>query len=68
MIACQYHQDGCSLGLHGGKPKEGNCRECVKAGENNPEYAKRLFDASAITHPPDRPKVSGCCDPPEKTA
>ena len=60
---CGYFiNQGCQLGLFGGKPHAGNCRECVKSGENNPEYAAKLFAAREISHPSSAPKVSGCCD------
>ena len=45
MTDCEHYQNGCLLGLHGGKPLHGNCRACVSAGENHEEYAARLFAA-----------------------
>lgn len=62
MICDHQQQDGCKLGLFGGKPLPGNCRECIRAGENNPEYAARLFASREKTHPSGVRKVSGCCD------
>lgn len=53
----------CDLGLFGGKPYEWNCRECIAAGENNPNYAAILRRAHEATHPPSQAPVSGCCDP-----
>lgn len=65
MIQCSYHNDdSCQLKLHGGKPNKGNCRECILAGENNSEYAERLFAAFRKSHPPNQPQLHGCCDPP----
>jgi len=52
----------CSVGLYGGKPWIGNCRACIQAGENNPEFAASLTDRAARSHPANRAKVSGCCD------
>jgi hypothetical protein len=52
----------CALGLYGGKPWLGNCRDCQKAGENTPEFAAELFARGAKSHPGDRQKISGCCD------
>lgn len=61
---CEYFCLGvCELGLFGGRPYERNCRACMAAGENNTEYAAKLFKARETTHPPNRPPVSGCCDP-----
>lgn len=59
---CPYFKDGCSLGLFGGKPYPHNCAGCIKAGENNPEYAENLFAVHAKSHPTGKRKVSGCCD------
>jgi hypothetical protein len=46
MIDCEHYQNGCNLALHGGKPLLGNCLACIAAGENNKDYADRLFAAS----------------------
>lgn len=62
MTDCEHYQNGCRLGLHGGKPLPGNCRACMAAGENNEEYAAKLFAAFERSHPPGVRKVSGCCD------
>ncbi len=55
-------QFDCALGLYGGKPWLGNCQQCLAKGQNNPEYAKELFEKAERTHPSSRPRVSGCCD------
>jgi hypothetical protein len=39
-----------------------NCQQCAEAGENTPEFAKRLFDGLEKTHPQHVRRVSGCCD------
>ena len=45
---CEYYVEtgervkGCRLQLHGGEPRELNCLACIKAGENNESYAKRM--------------------------
>lgn len=59
---CPHYSAGCLLKLHGGQPLPGNCRACIAAGENNPDYAAALFARFERSHPPDRPRVSGCCD------
>jgi hypothetical protein len=52
----------CSIGWYGGKPWVGNCIECISRAENTPE-AKAAFDTAQIrAHPPDKKRVSGCCD------
>jgi hypothetical protein len=53
----------CQLGLYGGKPYVGNCLTCVREGNNNTAFAAALFARQAITHPPGKPAISGCCDP-----
>jgi hypothetical protein len=64
LILCEHHDSGtCKLGLFGGNPYPRNCMACISAGENRPDYAAALFAAQAITHPPHRPAISGCCDP-----
>ena len=52
----------CALRLYGGKPSHGTCKVCIAKGQNNPEYAKELFEKAERTHPSNRPRVSGCCD------
>jgi hypothetical protein len=52
----------CAIGLYGGKPYVGNCRSCISAGENTPEFAASLTDRAARSHPANRQKISGCCD------
>ena len=59
---CQYLQNGCVLGYHGGKPLPGNCRACIAGEENNPESAKAFFDAMENAHPSSAAPISGCCD------
>jgi hypothetical protein len=52
----------CALGWYGGRPWIGNCADCLKQGNNNPE-AKAAADAiAARAHPANRPRLSGCCD------
>jgi len=61
--SCKFHKDGkCELGLHGGTPHEGNCIACINAGENNKEYAEKLFARYNQTHPTSVKRISGCCD------
>jgi hypothetical protein len=62
MTNCEHYENGCKLGLHGGKPLAGNCEACLAAHENNQEYATALFAAYERSHPPNVLKVSGCCD------
>ena len=64
--SCFYHSElgHCSLGLFGGRPLQGNCRACIANGENTPAYAEQLFARAALAHPPDKMRISGCCDPP----
>jgi hypothetical protein len=52
----------CALGLYGGKPSHGTCKVCIAKGQNNPEYAKELFEKAERTHPSNRARISGCCD------
>lgn len=52
----------CSLGFYGGAPKICECQKCIAAGENTEEYARKLEALHAMSHPPDRQQVSGCCD------
>ena len=52
----------CALGWYGGSPYLGNCLKCIEAGTNTAE-AKAAFDAGqSKAHPPQAPRVSGCCD------
>lgn len=52
----------CKLEWYGGRPWLGNCLDCIKHARNTKE-AKAAFDAhSLVTHPPNRPRASGCCD------
>jgi len=53
----------CGLGFYGGKPYLGNCTECATSGENTPEHAAQLIATREISHPSNKPAVSGCCDP-----
>lgn len=42
-LYCKFRKDGrCTLGYHGGRPHEGNCRACISAGENNKEHFDSL--------------------------
>jgi hypothetical protein len=52
----------CKIGLYGSKPYLGNCHACISAGENTPDFAAKLTDRAAQSHPANRAKVSGCCD------
>jgi len=62
---CVYFQNGrCVLGLYGGEPHAVNCNACIIQGNNNPEFAERLFASREKTHPPNARRISGCCDPP----
>jgi hypothetical protein len=69
MTSCSYQsrtadrgQFNCALGWYGGRAWLGNCQDCLKRGDNTPE-AKAAFDASGNrAHPPDRARLSGCCD------
>jgi hypothetical protein len=63
-ISCEHLTvTTCTLGLFGGRPYPRNCVACIAAGENRPDYARELFARQAITHPPGKPAISGCCDP-----
>jgi hypothetical protein len=66
---CQYrikgnrgHMNICQLGLYGGRVTDGGCRDCIKKGQNNPEYKKELFARAERSHPSTAKRVSGCCD------
>jgi len=60
---CEHLQDGkCLLGLYGGKPYFSNCLACMSQGNNNREFAEKLFANREVTHPPKPGRVSGCCD------
>ena len=68
-MTCQYQSRNgktgafsCVLGMYGGNPYLRNCQQCAEAGENTPEFAKRLFDGLEKTHPQHVRRVSGCCD------
>jgi hypothetical protein len=62
-INCEFFFRGeCLLGWFGGKPKEFNCKHCLKNGDNT-HAAKEKFDQLInTTHPQNKPKVGGCCD------
>ena len=61
--SCEFFQSAkCALGYHGGQPHAGNCRACVKAGENTPEFAAALAARAELAHPSTARRVSGCCD------
>ena len=58
----------CQLGLYGSKPKEHNCVRCINLGNNNQEFKEKLEKRRMSSHPPNQPKVSGCCDSAENPA
>lgn len=67
-IGCQYWtargKDGgtCSIKLYGGFPSLGCCQKCLKAGQNNPEYAEKFLADYSRTHPvKHRGSGEGCC-------
>ena len=67
MINCEfwvaYKVGGkCKLGLYGGYPSPGVCQNCIKLGENNPEFARTLKERYKRSHPAGVSKISGCCD------
>jgi hypothetical protein len=62
MITCKYYDGSCDLGFFGGKPLLGNCRACIEAEENTPEFAAILKERLERSHPPTARRVSGCCD------
>jgi len=67
MKTCKYIRDengerSCDLGLFGGKPKPRNCIDCIRLGNNTPEFKAGLDELATKTHPSHRPKISGCCD------
>lgn len=55
----QFH---CSIGIYGYRPYYKHCLDCVTSGNNTPEYAEFLRQRGELSHPPDAPRVSGCCD------
>jgi hypothetical protein len=57
-----FESDSCAIGLYGGSPHTMNCIACVSQGNNNAEFARKLFDSRARTHPVHVRRVSGCCD------
>lgn len=65
-MKCEYRNEKshpiCGLGMYGGMPSHGICKQCVERGQNNPEYAKELFAKAERTHPSSAPRISGCCD------
>jgi hypothetical protein len=70
-MTCQYQSQPpgkdtgrrfCAIGLYGGNPYIGNCKNCIERGENTPEFAADLLARSATTHPAAASRVSGCCD------
>jgi hypothetical protein len=52
----------CKIGMYGGHPYIGNCISCIKENQNNDEYAKKIIETLARSHPSSVNKVSGCCD------
>jgi len=48
--------------MYGGHPYIGNCISCIKENQNNDEYAKKIIETLARSHPSSVNKVSGCCD------
>jgi len=46
---CQYRKERerltslCGLNLYGGKVTDGNCRRCIKLGQNNTEFAVKYL-------------------------
>jgi hypothetical protein len=52
----------CKLGMYGGMPSVGMCKQCIERGQNNEAYAKELFARGEQSHPSAAPRVSGCCD------
>ena len=52
----------CSLNRYGGRPHALACQQCIAAGENTEEFSRKLEALYAMSHPPDRPQISGCCD------
>jgi len=62
-MKCDYLKDSrCTLRLYGGYPSPANCIACVSQGNNNAEFARKLFDSRARTHPVHVQRISGCCD------
>jgi len=53
----------CAIGWFGGEPYVGNCLACLAKGFNNPEARESADAKAALTHPPHRDSISGCCDP-----
>jgi hypothetical protein len=69
-VTCEHQTPGtathryrCGLGYYGGQPYLGNCIACVAAQDNDPARAAELFARATISHPPEAPPASGCCDP-----
>jgi hypothetical protein len=52
----------CKLGMYGGMPSAGMCKQCIERGQNNEFYAKELFARAEQSHPSTAKRVSGCCD------
>ena len=68
-MTCQYQsrnrdrgQFTCALGLYGGRPWIGNCKECIERNQNNPQHAAELAARAERSHPSTAKRVSGCCD------
>jgi hypothetical protein len=63
MNNCEFLKDKkCLIGWHGGNPNELNCFYCIKNKDNTIE-AKTIFDSKMdLAHPPNKQKLSGCCD------
>ena len=67
-MICQYQKKlskefcHCDLGLYGGKPSLGACQNCTTQGHNNQAFADSLVARAKVSHPVDRPRLSGCCD------
>jgi hypothetical protein len=63
---CKYRNEKehpvCKLGMYGGMPSNNICNYCINNNQNNEEYAKQLFLLAEISHPSNKPRISGCCD------
>lgn len=68
MISCPHFtpraKDGgsCTLGMYGGKPSLGVCKNCIAKGQNNPEHAKDMEAIYEKAWPSGARRISGCCD------
>lgn len=68
MIDCPHYTRErnhglCAIGLFGGKPWAGNCRDCIAKGNNNEAFAAKLRETRRRSHPDGVDRISGCCDP-----